>query len=126
MTTDDIVMGCPQVVPALPHMVVFDTATSAAAPGCISPLTQVSDIHSNDGIVVASGPDQFIRFPQQSRGCLSLHGLRACLTSVDVNYGGVFELIIAVSGRSRPTLVEIGLAGNGMVAKTILYSLRAA
>jgi hypothetical protein len=41
-------------------------------------------------------------------------------------YGGVVEVIVAVPGRSRPTLVDIGLAGNGMVARSILYSLRAA
>jgi hypothetical protein len=124
MTTDDIVMGCPQVVPALPHMVVFDTATSAAAPGCISPLAQVSDIHYNDGILVASGPDQSVQLPKSLRDCLNLHGLRGCVTNI--TYGGVFELVVAVPGRSRPTLVEIGLAGNGMIAKTILHSLRAA
>ena len=31
-----------------------------------------------------------------------------------------------VPGRSKPVFVSIGLAGNGMVARTILYSLRAA
>jgi hypothetical protein len=124
MTTNDIVMGCPLVVPALPQMVIFDTATSAAAPGCISPLAQVSDIHYNDGILVASGPDQSVQLPKSLRDCLNLHGLRGCMTRI--TYGGVFELIVAVPGRSRPTLVEIGLAGSGMIARTILYSLRAA
>jgi hypothetical protein len=125
-TTDDILLGCPQVVPELRAMVVFDTATTASAPGCILVPTEVSFIHYSDGLVVASGPDQSVQLPKSLRYCLNLHGLRGCLTSVDVNYGGVFELIVAVPGRSRPTLVEIGLAGNGMVARTILYSLRAA
>jgi hypothetical protein len=124
MTTDDIVMGCPQVVPALPHMVVFDTATNAIGPGCIAPFSQVSFIHYSDGIVVASGPDQSVQLPKSLRDCLNLHGLRGCMTRI--TYEGVFGLIIPVPGRSRPTLVEIGLAGNGMVARTILHSLRAA
>jgi hypothetical protein len=41
-------------------------------------------------------------------------------------YGGVVELIVAVPGRSRPTLVEVGLAGNGRVARAVLDSLQAA
>ncbi|MGA3354583.1 MAG: hypothetical protein ABSD85_15580 [Acidimicrobiales bacterium] len=35
-------------------------------------------------------------------------------------------LKVTVPGRSKPVYVSIGLAGNGMVARTILYSLRAA
>jgi hypothetical protein len=58
------------------------------------------------------------------RDCLNLDGLRGCVTNI--TYGGVFKLVVAVPGRVRPTLVEIGLAGNGMVARTILYSLRPA
>jgi hypothetical protein len=42
------------------------------------------------------------------------------------NYGGVVEVIVAVPGPFRPTLVEIGLSRNGMVARTILDSVRAA
>jgi len=56
------------------------------------------------------------------RDCLNLDGLRGCATNI--TYGGVFKLVVAVPGRVRPTLVEIGLAGNGMTARTILYSLR--
>jgi len=41
-------------------------------------------------------------------------------------YGGVAEVIVVVPGRSRPTLVKIGLAGNGKVARAILDSVRAA
>jgi hypothetical protein len=35
-------------------------------------------------------------------------------------------LKVTVPGRTMPVVVSIGLAGNGMVARTILYSLRAA
>jgi hypothetical protein len=35
-------------------------------------------------------------------------------------------LRVNVPGRDKPVFVSIGLAGNGMVARTILYSLRAA
>jgi hypothetical protein len=30
---------------------------------------------------------------------------------------------VTVPGRAKPVIVSIGLAGNGMVARTILYSL---
>jgi hypothetical protein len=38
----------------------------------------------------------------------------------------ILVLKLTVPGRKTPVLVSIGLAGNGMVARTILYSLRAA
>jgi hypothetical protein len=124
VTSDDIIEGCLQVVPGLAHEVFLTTATRAAVLRCLGPLPEVSFIHYNDGIVVASGPYQSVKLPKKSQPCLNLHGLQACVTSWQ--YGGVLGLIVAVPGRSRPTLVEIGLAGNGMVAKTILDSLRAA
>jgi hypothetical protein len=55
---------------------------------------------------------------------MSLHGLRACPES-----GPIYSVLVyrvAVSGRATPVTVSIGLAGNGVVARTILYSLRAA
>jgi hypothetical protein len=122
--TDDDLVGCPQVVPGLQPWVLLSTATNALSPSCLLQSAEVSYIHYSDGIVVISGPDQSVQLPKKSQPCLNLHGLRACVTSWQ--YGSVLGLIVAVPGRSRPTLVEIGLAGNGMVAKTILDSLRAA
>ncbi len=125
VTSDDIGPGCPQVVPGLAREVLLSTATTlGVTTRCIVLRTKVSLIRYGDGVLVASGPYQSVQLPKKSQPCRSLHGLRACVTSG--TYGGVLELIVAVPGRSRPTLVEIGLAGNGMVARTILYSLRAA
>ena len=124
VTTDEFIESCPQVVPGLAPEVLLTTATRAAVPRCLGPLREVSFIRYNEGIVVASGPYQSVKLPKKSYPCRSLHGLRACVMSGA--YGGVVEVIVAVPGRSRPTLVEIGLAGNGMVARTILYSLRRA
>jgi hypothetical protein len=122
--TDDDPVGCPQVVPVLQPWVVLSTAANALSPSCLLLSAKVSFIHYNDGIVVASGPFQSVQLPKKSYWCRSLHGLRACVMSG--TYGGVLELIVAVPGRSRPTLVEIGLAGDGVVARTTMYSLRAA
>lgn len=123
-TTDDDLVGCPQAVPGLQPWVLLSTATNALSPSCILLSLRVSYIHYSDGVFVASGPYQSVQLPKRSYPCRSLHGLRACMMSG--TYGGVVEVIVAVPGRSRPTLVDIGLAGNGMVARSILYSLRAA
>ena len=59
-----------------------------------------------------------------STHCLSLHGLTACPAVLPAY--SILVLRVKVPGRTRPAFVSIGLAGNGLVARTILYSLRAA
>jgi hypothetical protein len=59
-----------------------------------------------------------------STHCLKLHGLSAC-PAISPAYS-ILVLKVTVPGRPRPVFVSIGLAGDGMVARTILYSLRAA
>jgi hypothetical protein len=55
---------------------------------------------------------------------LSIHGLTVCPATSPAY--SVLVLKVTVPGRSKPVFVSIGLAGNGMVARTILYSLRPA
>jgi hypothetical protein len=55
--------------------------------------------------------------------CLQIRNLSACPTST--NYGGILVLAVHIPGRTQPVAVEIGLAGGGVVAHTILYSMRA-
>jgi hypothetical protein len=59
-----------------------------------------------------------------SRHCLNLHSLTACPATSPAY--SILVLKVTVPGRSKPVYVSIGLAGNGMLARTILYSLRAA
>src|ERR1019366_7701985 len=59
-----------------------------------------------------------------SKHCLKLHGLTACPATSPAY--SILVLKVTVPGRSKAVYVSIGLAGNGMVARTILYSLRAA
>ena len=59
-----------------------------------------------------------------STHCLSLRGLRACPATSPAY--SILVLKVTVPGRSKPVYVSIGLAGNGIVARTILYSLREA
>ena len=59
-----------------------------------------------------------------SANCLDLHSLTACpATAPDYS---ILVLRVTVPGRTKPVFVSIGLAWNGMVARTILHSLRPA
>ena len=63
--------------------------------------------------------------------CESVNGLSTCPITPgtgpsSANYSGYLLLKVAVPGASRPVAVEIGLGGNGTIARTILYSMRAA
>ncbi len=59
-----------------------------------------------------------------SAHCLVLHGLTACPATSPAY--SILVLRVNVPGRDKPEFVSIGLAGNGVVARTILGSLRAA
>jgi hypothetical protein len=56
--------------------------------------------------------------------CLDLHGLTACPATSPAY--SILVLRVNVPGRDKPIFVSMGLAGNGKVARTILYSLRPA
>ena len=62
--------------------------------------------------------------PAFSPHCLQLHGLTACPATSPAY--SILVLKVTVPGRAKPVFVSVGLAGNGVVARTILYSLRAA
>jgi hypothetical protein len=59
-----------------------------------------------------------------SNHCLVLHSLTACPASSPAY--SILVVRVNVPGRDKPVFVSIGLAGNGTVARTILYSLRRA
>jgi hypothetical protein len=59
-----------------------------------------------------------------STHCLVLHSLTACPATSPAY--SILVLKVTMPGRSKPVYVSIGLAGNGMVARRILYSLREA
>jgi hypothetical protein len=59
-----------------------------------------------------------------SAHCLDLHGLTACPATAPAY--SILVLRVRVPGRNKPVFVSIGLAGNGMVARTILDSVRTA
>jgi len=56
--------------------------------------------------------------------CLVLDGLTACPATAPAY--SILVLRVNVPGRDKPVFFSMGLAGNGIVPRTILDSLRAA
>ena len=56
-----------------------------------------------------------------SAHCLDLSGLAACPATSPAY--SMLVLKVRVPGHAKPVFVSVGLAGNGVVARTILYSL---
>jgi hypothetical protein len=80
-----------------------------------------ADLISSRGVVVGAG--RYVAQHWSSRyGCRSLHGLHACFAMAGL--GAPLELVVDVPGRHKPTVVDIGLAGNGAEARTIFESIR--
>jgi hypothetical protein len=76
-----------------------------------------------DGVQIDSGP--YAPSVTASSNCLDLNALHACLAAGASYAYSILVLKVTVPGREKPVVVSIGLAGSGMVARTILYSLRA-
>jgi hypothetical protein len=78
-----------------------------------------------DAVEVDAGNITWFPFvPSFSEHCLHPHGLTACPATTPAF--SILALRVTVPGRATPLLVSIGLAGNGIIARTIVYSLRAA
>ena len=75
------------------------------------------------GLAIDSGEAGPLQFVTGYAKCMHVNDLSVCPTSK--NYGGILVLAVLVPGRTQPVAVEIGLAGNGKVAHTILSSMRA-
>jgi len=106
--------------------VVFDAGThNTALEKCLAGLGDVplgQDMAAN-GVVIDPGQYGPLQGSPDFGRCLSIHGLSVCPT-VRSHYG-VLVLAVHIPGMAHPVAVEIGLAGNGVVARTILYSLGA-
>ena len=87
-------------------------------------------VYPGDGVEVDAGSDTLSELAMEglhlafSKHCLDLHGLIACPATSPAY--SILVLKVTVSGRDQPVFVSLGLAGNGMVARTILDSLRPA
>jgi hypothetical protein len=94
---------------------------------CPAPVRPPGPQAPQEGIQVDAGSHTLSQWNLHivfSKHCLSLHSLTAC-PATSLPYS-ILVLKVTVPGRSQPVYVSIGLAGNGMVARTILYSLKEA
>jgi hypothetical protein len=89
------------------------------------PLIQPTPQQPENGVQVDSGlrTEPTVTLSLSAR-CLDVHGLTACPASSPAY--SILVVRVNVPGREKPVFVSIGLTGNGMVARTVLYSLRAA
>jgi len=76
------------------------------------------------GLQLEHGPFQ-PRVSVQSTHCLHLHGLTAC-PATNLAYPYSILVLRVTVPKLKPVIVSIGLAGSGIVARTILDSLRPA
>jgi len=104
------------------HNVLLSAGTAEFPPACPN-ISHLGVPTPMDGFAIDPGPDGPLT--NASFGsCLRIHGLRVCPTRNDLDSVLVFSANLP--RRNRPTAVEIGLAGSGLTARTILDSLRAA
>jgi hypothetical protein len=110
--------GCPPFIARATVNLI--PAANSQRPRCPLELPTAGLVTGRNGVIAGAGsyggPDS-----SGYDGCRVLHGLRACYVAEDVDE----LLIVSVfgPGRDRATLVEIGLAGNGAVARTIFDSI---
>lgn len=76
-----------------------------------------------DGLVIDPGTYGPLSSTTTYGRCFPIDALTVCPSTSD-RYG-ILVLAVHLPGRSAPVAVEIGLAGDGMVARTVLDSLRA-
>jgi len=111
--------------PVVPRKLVFvRTARVPDVPSCGGDYDTAGQAAAALGVVAGSGPQAIA--PQFGGGprCLRLHGLRVCMPDPAAVSQRV-TLAVSVP-RRRPVIVEIGLAGNGVIPRTIFDSIRPA
>ncbi len=113
------ICSVPGVALGLADSVVLSTDKKFYAVAC--PLIGQWPQLPVDGVQIDSGP--YAPSVTASSHCLSLKALHACLAGGTSYLYSILVLKVVVPGRSKPVYVSIGLAGNGMIARTILYSL---
>jgi hypothetical protein len=99
----------------------FATSSSVLYPPCAPPPATALGEEAQDGVLVATGPFEPLA-KKATAQCFPDPGLEVCATVMGSTEVGV---AVATSGGAHAYL-EIGLAGDGTVARTILYSLRPA
>jgi hypothetical protein len=111
--------------PVVPQRLVFvRTAKVPDAPSCGGDDDTAGQAAATLGVLAGSGPEAIAPHFAGGSSCLRLHGLRVCMPAPDTISQRV-TLTVSLP-RRRPVIVEIGLAGNGVIPRTIFDSIRSA
>ena len=109
----------------LPDKPVVELDTDLTAYDGTCPPGSYQESAPGDGVEIDVGtPKVPNAWPLPVDHQLMLRGVKAYVNALQ-NFD-VLSLLVVVPGRAMPLDIWVGLAGNGTVAKTILYSLRAA
>src|SRR5579859_1216197 len=114
--------GCAGAYWMDPRTVRLSTARSVLRQICPAAPDIAGFMIAHQGVSVAAGRVARLDSSQYD-GCRFLHGLRACYLASPYQ-DGLLDLAVFVPGRHEPTVVEVGLAGNGAIARTIFDSIR--
>jgi hypothetical protein len=108
------------VYPALSVELV--TASRRVLMSCSVPRDIAGFLRPSHGVAVGFGRYAGLYDTSSEIGCRQMHGLRACLYWPGP--GRPLELAVFVPGQGKPTVVDVGLRGTGLEARTIVESIR--
>ena len=115
--------GCrPTDLYLLSNSVILNVGATIQEIPC-PPINDLGLSTPSEGLLIDPGRYGPAYDNQGAESCRQINGLKACVSLTDLY--GVLVLSIEVPGRSKPTSVEVGLAGSGQIARAILYSIRA-
>ncbi len=101
--------------------VVLDTGAHSESVNCPLILSSTKPAY---GLLVDPGPNGILSMVSGFNKCLQINGLSVCPSST--TYPSFHVFAVHIAGVARPVAVEIGIAGGGKIAQTILYSVRRA
>lgn len=108
------------VYPALSVELV--TASRRVLMSCSVPRDFAGFLRPSHGVAAGFGRYASLYDTASEIGCRRLHGLRACFYWPSP--GRPLELAVFVPGRGKPTVLDVGLRGTGLEARTIVQSIR--
>src|SRR5258707_14710983 len=112
--------------PVEPGTLLLSTATTFGCRGGMEMIPPLARSWApTSGVTVGAGRLATAdATPGVYRRCIRLRGMRTCIPHEGMQVGEFLILVAYPRGRPGPTLVEIGLAGNGATARTIFDSIR--
>ncbi|MGN6791380.1 MAG: hypothetical protein ACTHJW_03220, partial [Streptosporangiaceae bacterium] len=105
-----------------PNVVILVPAQNRIMPRCGIVVATAAAESAHFGITVTTGPGVG-GGTAQFDGCALRNGMRQCYSAPPLR-GGVLDVAVFAPGRHRVTFVDIGLAGDGVTARTIVDSIR--